>query len=75
MRDVVIETPTIRLDQLLKWADLTDSGGQSKIMIQSGLVKVNGEPEARRGRTLVPGDVVELEGMEEVRLVGGSGEM
>lgn len=75
MREVAIKTPKIRLDQLLKWADLTDSGGQSKIMIQSGLVLVNGEKELRRGRALVVGDVVELEGMEPVRLIGSSGEM
>lgn len=75
MRDVAIDTPSIRLDQLLKWADLTGSGGQSKIMIQSGLVLVNGEKELRRGRTLVNGDIVELEGMEAVRIVGCSGEM
>lgn len=56
-----IHTPDIRLDQLLKLADLVGSGGEAKVLIQDGLVSVNGEQETRRGRKLVPGDRVELD--------------
>lgn len=52
----------IRLDQFLKWQGLTDTGGQAKIMIQDGMVMVNGEKETRRGRKLRNGDVVQFQG-------------
>lgn len=52
----------IRLDQFLKWANVTGSGGQSKVIIQSGLVKVNGITETRRGKMLKPNDKVEVDG-------------
>ncbi|CCO08315.1 RNA-binding S4 domain-containing protein [Desulforamulus hydrothermalis] len=52
----------IRLDQFLKWANITDTGGQSKILIQSGQVKVNGVTETRRGKKLKANDTVEVAG-------------
>ena len=48
----------IRLGQLLKAAGLVDSGGEAKAVLLTGSVTVNGEVETRRGRQLVPGDVV-----------------
>lgn len=62
MQKVAIQTPTIRLDQFLKWANLAGSGGQAKQIINEGMVQVNGEPETRRGKTLAVGDIVELHG-------------
>ncbi|AQS57763.1 RNA-binding S4 domain-containing protein [Desulforamulus ferrireducens] len=53
----------IRLDQFLKWAKVTGSGGQSKILIQSCMVKVNHEVETRRGKMLKANDLVEVEGV------------
>ncbi|WP_437227265.1 RNA-binding S4 domain-containing protein [Planctomicrobium sp. SH661] len=52
----------LRLDQFLKLTGLTGTGGQAKILIQAGEVKVNGEIELRRRRKLKTGDVVELDG-------------
>lgn len=52
--------PGITLGQALKASDLVGSGGEAKILIQAGEVLVNGEVETRRGRQLVPGDVVEV---------------
>jgi len=48
----------IRLGQLLKAAGLVETGGEAKLVLAEGLVSVNGEVETRRGRQLVPGDVV-----------------
>ena len=56
----------IRLDQFLKLANLVGSGGEAKILITDGLVKVNGEVEERRGRKLQEGDVVQLDDGEPV---------
>ena len=59
---------TIRLGQLLKLADLVESGAEVKDVLVSGAVRVNGEPEERRGRQLRRGDVVSIEGGDEVRV-------
>ena len=48
----------MKLDQFLKWHNLVTSGGEAKIHIKSGAVKVNGEIETRRGRKLNRGDKV-----------------
>ena len=59
---------TIRLGQLLKLVDAVPSGAQVKDMLSSGDVRVNGEPEERRGRQLHAGDVVSVSGMDDVRI-------
>jgi ribosome-associated protein len=61
----------IRLGQLLKVAGLAESGGEAKALLADGVVTVNGAPEARRGRQLHDGDVVEVAGGEPVRVVAG----
>ena len=49
---------TMKLDQFLKWQNLVSSGGEAKLFIKSGSVKVNGEIETKRGRKLNRGDKV-----------------
>ena len=51
----------IKLGQALKAANLVESGAEAKEVIQDGEVFVNGEIDTRRGRKLVPGDVVEFD--------------
>jgi ribosome-associated protein len=58
--ELEIRGDRIDLGQLLKASGLAASGGEAKAFLQAGLVRVNGEPEARRGRTLRGGDAVEL---------------
>lgn len=48
----------LRLDQLLKLVGVAGTGGQAKVLIQSGEILVNDEVETRRRRKLVVGDVV-----------------
>ena len=62
MRLITIDTPFIRLDALLKLAGLCETGGQAKVRIQSGHVRLNGEICLQRGKKCVPGDCVELDG-------------
>jgi ribosome-associated protein len=52
---------TIKLDQFLKWVGVVQTGGEAKLLIQDGLVKVNGETETRRARKLVTGDSVMIQ--------------
>ena len=59
-REFPIRGEVIRLGQLLKAAGLADSGVDAKELLLAGDVRVNGDPETRRGRQLRPGDVVEL---------------
>jgi ribosome-associated protein len=49
---------TITLSQFLKFIGIADTGGQAKMIIQSGEVLVNGTVDTRRGRQLVTGDRV-----------------
>jgi ribosome-associated protein len=59
---IAIRGDMIRLGQLLKLADVVDSGGEAKALLAAGEVGVNGERELRRGRQLHDGDVVTAAG-------------
>ena len=56
----------MKLDQYLKWQGLVATGGEAKLRIQRGDVRVNGAIETRRGRQLALGDAVELDGQERI---------
>ena len=59
---------SIRLGQLLKLVDAVPTGAQVKDVLLSGAVTVNGQPEERRGRQVRRGDVVAIEGHDDVRI-------
>lgn len=52
----------IKLDQFLKWMNIVQTGGEAKYLIQSGYVDVNDAVEVQRGRKLVEGDRVTVNG-------------
>lgn len=58
--NVSISDSTIKLGQFLKLANLVDSGSDAKALLAAGMVRVNGQPETRRGRQLVNGEVVSV---------------
>lgn len=62
---VEISTEFIRLDALLKFAALVETGGEAKAVIQDGMVKLNGEVCQMRGKKIYDGDVIEF---SDVRL-------
>ena len=62
MEKIVITTEYIKLQDLLKFANIVSTGGEAKIIIQEGLVKVNGEVCTMRGKKLRPGDTFEFMG-------------
>lgn len=68
MQEITIKDEYIRLGQAMKLAGLVGSGVEAKMVIQDGLVTVNGEVDERRGKKLYPGDVFEFQG-EEVKVV------
>ena len=62
MEKIRINTEFIKLDALLKFAGLCETGGEAKELIQGGAVKVNGEVCMMRGKKCRAGDIVELDG-------------
>ena len=64
MTDITITTEFIKLQDLLKLANLVGTGGEAKIVIQNGDVSVNGEVCTMRGKKIRPGDMVAYDGKE-----------
>jgi hypothetical protein len=64
MTDITITTEFIKLQDLLKLANLVGTGGEAKIVIQNGDVSVNGEVCTMRGKKIRPGDMVAFDGKE-----------
>jgi ribosome-associated protein len=67
MREIITRDAVIRLGQFLKLADVVAAGSDAKMLLADGAVTVNGEPETRRGRQLVKGDVVTV-GEQQLRV-------
>jgi ribosome-associated protein len=67
MREIITRDDVIRLGQFLKLADVVAAGSDAKTLLAGGAVHVNGEPETRRGRQLVKGDVVTV-GQQQLRV-------
>ncbi len=61
MENININTEFIKLDQLLKFANIVGSGGESKIIIKEGRVKVNGDITLQRGKKIRNEDIVEID--------------
>lgn len=68
METIKLRDEYIKLGQAIKAAGLVESGVDAKMVIQDGLVKVNGETEYQRGKKLKDGDVV-FYNDEEIRIV------
>ena len=68
MQEIKLRDEFIKRGQTLKAAGLVGSGVDAKLVIQDGLVKVNGETEVQRGKKLYDGDVVTFEG-ETIHIV------
>ena len=66
MRTIEISTEFIKLQQLLKLADIVGYGSDAKMLILNGQVKVNGEIAHERGKKIREGDIVEVEGEEDL---------
>ena len=64
VEEIPITTEFIKLQDLLKLANLVGTGGEAKIVIQNGDVSVNGEVCTMRGKKIRPGDKVAFDGKE-----------
>jgi ribosome-associated protein len=63
-RNAISAELALKLDQFLKFQGLVATGGEAKLRIQRGDVRVNGLIETRRGRQLGLGDAVQIDGRE-----------
>lgn len=70
MKEIKIQTETIQLDQFLKWADITESGGQTSMLIANKMIFVNGEICTVKRKKLYPNDIVKVENVGQFRVVG-----
>ncbi len=61
MEKIKIDTEFIKLDSLLKFAALVGTGGEAKLVISEGMVKVNGEVCTMRGKKIRPGDKISFD--------------
>ena len=68
MQKIKVRDEFIKLGQALKASNLVSSGVEAKLVIQDGQVEVNGEVDTRRGRKLVPGDMITFDG-KSVKIV------
>ena len=64
MKKITITTEFIKLQDLLKFANLVETGGEAKERIQGGEVQVNGEVCTMRGKKIRPGDAVIFAGQK-----------
>ena len=64
VEEIGIRTEFIKLDSFLKYAGVTETGGQAKEAVMEGLVLVNGEVCTMRGKKIRPGDVVAIDDLE-----------
>lgn len=68
MNEIKITSEFIKLDQFLKWAEVSSTGGESKSLIINGKIKVNNAVEFARGKKLRDGDIIEVLG-EKYKIV------
>ena len=61
MIEVVINREPVELYKVLKFEGLVGSGGEAKLVVDSGLVRLNGEVETRKRKKVVSGDVIEFD--------------
>ncbi len=58
---VSLNTEFIRLDSLMKYAGIAETGGSAKLIIGEERIKVNGEICTQRGKKLYAGDIVDID--------------
>lgn len=68
MIDVEIIREPVELYKILKFEGLVPSGGEAKLVIEQGLVRVNGAIETRKRRKIIAGDLIEF-GAEQLNIV------
>lgn len=69
MQEISILTEYIKLDQFLKLTSAVQTGGQAKMIIGEGMIRVNDEKVFERGKKLRKNDIVDIEGFGKFIIV------
>jgi len=73
MREVEITKEPVELYKILKFEGMTSSGGEAKMVIEQGQVRVNGSVETRKRKKIVSGDVIEFASEKiQMKLIGNT---
>ena len=67
--NIGITTEVITMDKLLKFAGVADTGGQAFMMIENGIVKLNGKVVKEKRKKVFPGDIVNIDNQIEITVV------
>ncbi len=59
--EVLINREPVELYKVLKFEGLVGSGGEAKLVVDNGLVRLNGEVETRKRKKVVSGDIIEFD--------------
>lgn len=68
MKQIYIKTEYITLGQLLKFANVVQSGGETKEFLFENAILYNNQPENRRGKKCYPGDIITINGKTVIRV-------
>jgi ribosome-associated protein len=60
MNTIIINKEPVELFKILKFEGIVGSGGEAKMVISEGLVRVNGEVETQKRKKIVSGDTIEF---------------
>ena len=64
--NIAITTEYITMDKLLKFSGVADTGGQAFLMVEDGIVKLNGKLVTEKRKKVFPGDVVNIDDQIEL---------
>ena len=64
--NIAITTECITMDKLLKFSGVADTGGQAFLMVEDGIVKLNGKLVTEKRKKVFPGDVVNIDNQIEL---------
>jgi len=62
MKEIQLHSEPVELNKILKFEGIVASGGEAKMVIGDGQVKLNGEVETRKRKKIVSGDIIEFMG-------------
>lgn len=67
--EIAIKTEFITMDKLLKFSGVADTGGQAFLMVEDGIIKLNGKLVTEKRKKVFPGDVVNIDDQIELTII------
>lgn len=67
--NIAISTEFITIDKLLKFSGVADTGGQAFLMVEDGVVKLNGKTVTEKRKKVFPGDLVNIDDQIELIVI------